>query len=135
MLVLSFCSSKLTLQMPALLSSVQIILVVTFNPVPLRALLQSLFETTSVGSNSWRISGILLFPVKDMAIKWLVRYKMSGRLAQSGASLTANQGVAGSSPVRPHSFVEICHEKKKKKTSTTIPILPLIQEGQLSVTG
>ena len=30
-----------------------------------------------------------------------------GRLAQSRVTLTANQGVAGSSPVRPHTFVEI----------------------------
>ena len=35
-----------------------------------------------------------------------------GRLAQSGASLTANQRVAGSSPVRPHSFVDIWSWKK-----------------------
>ena len=50
-----------------------------------------------------------------------------GRLAQSGASLTANQGVLFQAPVRPYSFVEIGHEK----ISTTILTLPLIQEGQV----
>ena len=33
-----------------------------------------------------------------------------GRLAQSGASLTADQGVAGSSSVQPHTFVELYHK-------------------------
>ena len=46
-----------------------------------------------------------------------------GNLAQSGASLTTNQGVVGSSPGLATFF------------SMTILTLPLIQEGQLSVTG
>ena len=50
-----------------------------------------------------------------------------GRLAHSGASLTANQGSLSQAPIRPHSFVETGHEK----ISTTILTLPLIQEGQL----
>ena len=45
--------------------------------------------------------------------------------------LTANQGVAGSSPVRPHTFVEIYLEI----SSTVILPLVLIQEGQMSVSG
>ena len=54
-----------------------------------------------------------------------------GHLAQSGASRTANQGVAGRTPIRRHSFVEIGQET----ISTTILTHPLIQEGQLSVIG
>ena len=55
-----------------------------------------------------------------------------GRLAQLGASLTANQGVAGSSP-GPATFFRsrFGHEE----IYTNILTLPLIQEGQLSVTG
>ena len=49
--------------------------------------------------------------------------RKSGHLAQSGASLTA--------PVRPHTFVEIYHEI----LSRVISPLPLIQEGQMSVSG
>ena len=49
---------------------------------------------------------------------------MPGRLVQSGASLTVNQGVAGSSP-GPYAFVEIYHEI----ISTVILPLLLIQEG------
>ena len=45
-------------------------------------------------------------------------------VAQSGASLTANQGVAGSSPGPATYFLEIYHEI----ISTVIPPLPLIQE-------
>ena len=50
-----------------------------------------------------------------------------------GACLTGDQEVAGSilAPVLQHSFVEIDHEI----FSTVILSLPLIQEGQLSVTG
>ena len=46
---------------------------------------------------------------------------------------TGDQGVAGSTPaeVGKHSFVEIDHEI----FSTVILSLPLIQEGQLSVSG
>ena len=56
-----------------------------------------------------------------------------GRIAQSGASLTANQGVAGSSPgLSNHIFsLRFGHEK----ISTTILTIPLIQEGQLSITS
>ena len=57
---------------------------------------------------------------------------LPGRLAQSGASLTANQGVAGSKPRSGHILsVRFGHEN----ISTAILTLPLIQEGQLSVTG
>ena len=56
---------------------------------------------------------------------------MQDRLAQSGTSLTANQGVAGSNPVQPHPFMEIYHEIISK----VILLLPLIQEGQMSVSG
>ena len=45
---------------------------------------------------------------------------------------TGDQEVAGSTPAgRQHSFVEIDHEI----FSTVILSLPLIQEGQLSVSG
>ena len=45
---------------------------------------------------------------------------------------TGDQKVAGSTPAdRQHSFVEIDHEI----FSTVILSLPLIQEGQLSVSG
>ena len=47
------------------------------------------------------------------------------------ASLTANQGVAGSSLRQAHTFVEIYGEI----ISTVILPLPLIQEGQMSVSG
>ena len=50
---------------------------------------------------------------------------------QSGASLTANQEVAGRASAWPHTFVEIYHDI----ISTVILPLPLIQEGQLSVSG
>ena len=53
------------------------------------------------------------------------------RLAQSGASLTANQGVAGSSP-GPATFFR--WDLVMKNISTAILTLPLIQVGQLSVT-
>ena len=56
-------------------------------------------------------------------------------MAQLDARPTGDQAVAGStSPPRPgrqHSFVEIDHEI----LSTVILSLPLIQEGQLSVSG
>ena len=57
---------------------------------------------------------------------------MQGRLAQLGASLTANQRVTGLSP-GPATFflLRFGHEK----LSTPILKLPLILEGQLSVTG
>ena len=54
------------------------------------------------------------------------------RLAQSGASLTANQGVVGSSPGTATFF--LC-DLIMKNIYTTILTLSLIQEGQLSVTG
>ena len=44
---------------------------------------------------------------------------------------TGDQEVAGSTPGRQHSFVEIDYEI----FSTVILSLPLIQEGQLSVSG
>ena len=44
---------------------------------------------------------------------------------------TGDQEVAGSTPAGQHSFVEIDHEI----FSTVILSLPLIQEGQLSVSG
>ena len=53
-----------------------------------------------------------------------------GRLAQSGASLTANQVFVGSL-ARLHTFVEIYHEL----ISTAILPLPLIQEMQMSDSG
>ena len=59
-------------------------------------------------------------------ISWL------GCLVQSGASLTANWGVTGSNPGAATFF---SWDLVMKKISTTIFTLPLIQEGQLSVTG
>ena len=53
-----------------------------------------------------------------------------GRLAQSVASLTADPGVGGSVPTLSHTFVEIDHEI----VSMVILLLPLIQEGLLSLT-
>ena len=44
---------------------------------------------------------------------------------------TADQGVASVIPTRFHTFVEIAHEI----ISTVILLLPLIQEGLLSVTS
>ena len=53
-------------------------------------------------------------------------------MAQLDARPTGDQEVAGSTPAeRQHSFVEIDHEI----FSTVILSLPLIQEGQLSVSG
>ena len=53
-------------------------------------------------------------------------------MAQLDARSTGDQEVAGSSsPGRQHSFMEIDHEI----FSTVILSLPLIQEGQLSVSG
>ena len=46
------------------------------------------------------------------------------------ASLTADPGVTNLIPIRSHTFVEINHEI----ISTVILLLPLIQEGLLSVT-
>ena len=50
-------------------------------------------------------------------------------IAQQVASLIADPGVMSSIPTRPHTFVEICH----KIISTVILLLPLIQDGLLSV--
>ena len=55
-----------------------------------------------------------------------------GHLVQLGVSLTAKQGVAGSSP-GPATFFR--WDMVMKKNSMTILTLRLIQEGQLSVTG
>ena len=59
-------------------------------------------------------------------------------MAQLDARPTGNQEVAGLTPPAPphplgqqHSFMEIDHEI----FSTVILFLPLIQEGQLSVSG
>ena len=53
-------------------------------------------------------------------------------MAQLDARPTGDQEVVGSTPPgRQHSFVEIDH----KLFSTVILSLPLIQEGQLSVSG
>ena len=54
-------------------------------------------------------------------------------VAQLDAHPTGDQEVAGSTPARgrQHFFVEIDHEL----FSTAILFLPLIQEGQLSVSG
>ena len=56
-----------------------------------------------------------------------------GAVARSDARPPGMRTVAGSfiTSGKMHSFVEIGHEKN----STTILSLPLIQEGQLSVTG
>ena len=59
-------------------------------------------------------------------------FDLSGSLAQLGASLTANQRVAGSSP-GPGMFFR--WDLVMKNISTTILTLQLILEGQLSVTG
>ena len=59
---------------------------------------------------------------------------MPASVAQLDARPTGDQEVAGSTPARrgrQHSFVEIDHEI----FSTVILSLPLIQEGQLSVSG
>ena len=57
--------------------------------------------------------------------------KDRGRLAQSGASLTANQGVAGSSPGLATYFRGDLSWNNFFGHSP----LPLIQEGQMSVSG
>ena len=53
-----------------------------------------------------------------------------GHIAQSVTSLTTDPGVASLIPAGSHTFVEIDHEI----ISTAILLLPLIQEGLLSVT-
>ena len=52
-------------------------------------------------------------------------------VAQSVASVTVDPGVASLIPAWSHTFVEIDHEI----ISTVILLLPLIQEGLLSVTS
>ena len=54
-----------------------------------------------------------------------------GYLAQSGASLTANQGVAGSN-FRPATY--FCGDLSWINFTVILPLL-LIQEGQMSVSG
>ena len=54
----------------------------------------------------------------------------TGPIAQSVASLTADPGVMSLIPAWSHTFVEIKHEI----ISRVILLLPLIQEGLLSVT-
>ena len=57
---------------------------------------------------------------------------MPGGLAQLGASLTANQDASWFEPWSGHILpLRFGHER----ISTTILTLPLVQEGQLSVTG
>ena len=57
---------------------------------------------------------------------------MPASLAHLDGSPTGDQEAAGSTPAgRQHSFVEIEHEL----FSTIILFLPLIQEGQLSVSS
>ena len=64
------------------------------------------------------------------AISWIPNF-VPGRIAQSvtclatDACLTADQGVASSIPVRPHTFVEIDHEM--------ILLLPLIHSRRVVV--
>ena len=58
-----------------------------------------------------------------------IYYYLPGTLGQSVASLTADPGVARSILARSHTFVEIDHEI----VSTVILLLPLIQEGLVSV--
>ena len=53
-----------------------------------------------------------------------------GLLAQSVMHLTADPGVAGLIPARSHIFMKIDHEIISK-----VILLPLIQEGLLSVTS
>ena len=69
-------------------------------------------------------------------IEWVEAFTLKNQLkdplAQSGESLTANQGVAGSSQgPATYFFVEIYHEI----ISTFNFPLPLNQEGQMSVSG
>ena len=56
---------------------------------------------------------------------------LPGHLGQSGASLTANQGVAGSSPGPATYFCGDYHEI----ISMVVLSLSLIQEGQISVSS
>ena len=56
---------------------------------------------------------------------------MLGPVAQSVASLIADLGLVSSISAQPSTFVEIDHEI----FSTAILLLPLIQEGLLSVTS
>ena len=55
---------------------------------------------------------------------------MSGLVAQSVASLIADPGVMGLIPAWPHTFMEIDRE-----IFSMVILLPLIQEGLLSVTS
>ena len=64
--------------------------------------------------------------------KFLLLMKhIPGCITQSVMSLTADPGVVSSIPVWSHTFVKIDHEI----ISTVILLLPLIQEGLLSVTN
>ena len=77
---------------------------------------------------SWSLSSVSRFLVPRFATLTLD----AGPPSESGASLTANQGVAGSSP-GPATFFHL--DLVMKKITTTILTLPLIQQGQWSVTG
>ena len=80
-------------------------------------------------ANGWRITITLCRYIK------LPLSNEPGRIAQSvtclatDACLTADQGVASSIPVRPHTFVEIDHEM----ISTVILLLPLIHSRRVVV--
>ena len=59
---------------------------------------------------------------------WL-SFLVSNPIGQSVASPAADQGVTNSIPAWPHTFMEIDNE-----IISTVILLPLIQEGFLSVT-
>ena len=62
---------------------------------------------------------------------------MPGRLGQSGASLTAIQGIAGSlvrAPVRPHSFIEMFYDHSHPSADSRSQLLAIewtIRTGKL----
>ena len=74
-----------------------------------------------------------IVPAYDLIQKANVKHKLPASVAQLDAPSDWRPGGRGFNPRRgrQHSFVEIDHEI----FSTVILSLPLIQEGQLSVSG
>ena len=84
-------------------------------------------KNCSVGRGVRGVSNYLLCSAQLVAMNNLVSMIKPISVAQYDARLTGDQEVAG----RQHSFVEIDHEI----FSTVILSFPLIQDGQLSVSG
>ena len=77
--------------------------------------------------------GLTSLSVISVMLRWsaFISLDLPGHIALSVTSLTADPGVATSIPTRSPTLVEIVHEI----ISTAILLLPLIQEGLLSITS